>query len=150
MANPRASRRWLAALGWGSVALNVVLVALILLHPRLPFMPPPPPPPPPEVVMEEMAGRLDAADRAVFEEVMARRKAEIQARFVAMGRLFDGFKAEFTRESFDGLRFQDSKAKLDAARAEFEQVMMAAMVEALSRLSPAGRERLSRMPPGPP
>lgn len=149
MAKPTASRRWLAALGWGSLALNVVLIALIVFHPRLPFMPPPPPPPP-EVVMEEMAGRLDAADRAVFEEVMARRKAEIQARFVAMGRHIDTFKEEFTREPFDGLRFQASKAKLDAARAEFEQVIMAAMVEAMSRMSPAGRERLSRMPPGPP
>ena len=149
MKAPVALRRWRAALFWGSLALNIVLVGIFVFHPRLPFMPPPPPPPPPEVVIEEMAGRLDAADRKVFEAAVATRKAEIQARFVAVGRHFEAFKEEFRREPFDGQRFQDGKAKLDSARAEFEAAVMATMVEALSQMSPAGRERLSRMP-GPP
>lgn len=149
MKNPMAFRRWRAALCWGSLALNVVLVGLILFHPRLPFMPPPPPPPPPEVVIEEMSRRLDAADRRVFDYAVAIRRAEIQARYQAVGENFAAFKAEFTRQPFDGQRFQDSKAKLDVARAEFEQILMETMVESLSTMSPAGRERLSRMP-GPP
>ncbi|WP_316979856.1 periplasmic heavy metal sensor [Shumkonia mesophila] len=149
MKAPVALRRWRAALFWGSLALNIVLVGIFVLHPRLPFMPPPPPPPPPEVIIEEMADRLDAADRKVFETAVATRKAEILARHQAIGAHFDAFKAEFLRQPFDGHRFQDAKAKLDDARAAFESVVMETMVESLAAISPSGRERLSRMP-GPP
>jgi hypothetical protein len=134
------------ALGLGvSLVLNLGLAGMLWLEMR-PAVMTPVAFPSPETVIAEMAARLDAADRSIFEEAVARREQEIRSRFQGLSANMNTFKEEFLRQPFDGPRFQDGKAKLDDARAAYEAVVMATVVESLSQMSPAGREWLSRMP----
>ena len=139
-------RRWILPL---SLALNVFLGTVIILHPGRHR---PGPPPPPREIAQRMAESLPPEDGAILLETFSQHAAEFershQIQHEAMERIRTALAArDFSRDAL--------RAAFDVNRASrqvMDDALLATIVETASRMSPEGRALLAnwRLPPPPP
>jgi len=130
----------------GSLALNVFLGTVLVVH----RPPPPNGPPSPARIAEKIAETLPPADAAALREAVARHQAEIEAGFRIFHATPDRVRAALADPAFDpeALRpiFEEGRAGHDRT----DQAIADLVIEATRAMSAEGRATLARWRPPPP
>lgn len=144
---PTLLRRWFLPL---SLALNVFLGTVIVMHPR----PHRPEPPPPRQIAERIAAALPAADGAILLEVFAAHAEMIEHGHRQQHGTPERVRAALAAASFDPEAVRAAFDDHRAARQTMDDALAAIIIETASRISPEGRAKLAKWepprPPGPP
>ncbi|RAU22775.1 hypothetical protein CU669_05130 [Paramagnetospirillum kuznetsovii] len=140
-----APRRWLLPL---SLALNVFLATVIVMHPRPPHRGGPPPP---AEIAQRIAETLPPADGAILLDVFATQVALFERSHQMQGEAAGRIRAALGAADFspDALRAAFDVNR--AARSTMDDALSATLIETATRISPEGRARLAKWePPRPP
>jgi uncharacterized membrane protein len=128
-------QRWLLPI---SLALNIFLGAAMLTH-LFHGRPGPMPPPNAAVILDDMARVLSPADAQILRQSLAPGLAEMDKAHRLERTLPQRLQQILGREPFDAQAFRRELEQAQAARG----IIDSALPDALSRLSPEGRQRLA-------
>lgn len=143
--NPTLIRRWSLPL---SLALNVFLATVVVMHPRPPHRPGPPLP---AEIARQMAATLPPADGAILLEVFAAHAEAFQRSHDIQQEAPERIKAALAAPDFSADTLRAAFDVNRAGRQMIDDALTATLIETASRLSPEGRARLAQWrPPGPP
>ena len=137
---PPSWRHWLLP---ASVTLNVFLCAALIAHFRAGWHHPGPPPP--FVMLDQMARALSPEDAAILRTTLTPGIEAIEKAHRAEPGLPRHLQMLLAQEPFDKAAFKAALDQSQQARAILDE----ALPEALERLSPDGRRRLSVWQPDP-
>lgn len=141
------SKRGRVTLFWGSLFLNGVLIAAILLGPRFFHHGPPPPP---HKMFEAMGRNLSGPDQQAFEEIYNRYAEPMARHHNVIRAAFEDIHRTVTADPVDPAAVTAAHNKMRDARTALDDTVAKFMVEIATRLSAEARRNLRLLPRKPP
>jgi uncharacterized membrane protein len=137
-------RKWVLP---ASLALNVFLGTVIVMHPR----PPRHGPHDPGSLADKIAEALPPADAAILRQAVAAHVRQLMDGDRAQHQTPEVVKALLAAPTLDEAALRDTLAAHHAARQAMDEALAAIITETVTRISPEGRAALAKWrPPGPP
>lgn len=135
---------------WGSLMLNIALIAVLIIGPHrlLPFLPfPPPGPPPPGIMLKHMGQDLTGADKVIFDKALAKHLPALRKRGEQVLNEIYVIADVIQADSFDINALKEKHLRLDHAKGNMDTVVADFISEIAVSLSPDGRKHLKLRPP---
>ena len=142
------SKRGRVTLFWGSLFLNGVQIAAILLGPR--FLHLRPPPPPPHKMFEAMGRELSGPDSQTFEEIYSRYAEPLARHHDVIHSAFENIHRTITADPADPAAVKAAHDAMRDARTALDDTIASFMVEIATNLPPEARQSLRLRPQRPP
>ncbi|WP_135081903.1 periplasmic heavy metal sensor [Terasakiella sp. SH-1] len=140
------TRNWKNILAWGSVILNVVLIAIIIVGPHH-LKPRPPGPPSPQKLFRHMGQDLTGQDRVIFEQLVEKHSRLFETHHEDMRRGLDGIIRSVKAEPFDLEQVKAAHQIHSGERLKIDHAIANFVIELVSKISPQGRHQLRLKPP---
>ncbi len=141
------SKRGRVTLFWGSLFLNAVLIAAILLGPRFLH---PGPPPPPHGMFKSMGRDLTGADQQAFEAIYQRYAEPLAQHHDRIRAAFDTIHKAVTADPADPEVVKAAHDAMRDARTALDDTIASFMAEIATGLSAEARQTLRLRPQRPP
>ena len=132
-----------------SLALNVFLVFVVVASLDR-GRDGPPPPPPPLAMIERMAEHLPPGDAAILRKALAAHESAMKESDTVLRSVPNRVRAALEATPFDADALRAAFAEGRTARGRMDDVFETVFVEAVSRMSDAGRAALGAWEPPPP
>jgi len=140
-------KRWQAPLAWGSLFLNILLIAVIVIGPQriLPY--PPHKPPTPQRIMSRVARDLNKEDKAIFDTILAKYIPAFNESRVQIDKALTDISDAASKDALNMDAVKDANDRLITVRTHTDRMIASFVYEMLHAISDEGRKQLKLRPP---
>lgn len=132
---------------WGSLVLNVILVAILLIGPHRLLPGFHPPKPGPVGFIRHMSRDLSEADRAIFEKIWSQHRAQLEQAGVKVDAQMIQIAQIVKQQPFSLEELKTSHDLFDQTKREMGREIADFLFDLLPALSEEGRQNLQIAPP---
>jgi uncharacterized membrane protein len=142
---PKPLTRWLLP---ASLAINVFLATVLVVH--RPSFPPPPPRPHPAEIAARIAATLPPADGEILRQAVAAHADDMERGHHLQHTVPDKVRAVLAAPTLDRAALEAALVEHRLAHQTLDDALAAMITEAATRMSDEGRHKLAQWQPPPP
>lgn len=132
---------------WGSLLLNILLIAILLIGPHQLIPGFGPPKPGPAGFLEHMGRDLNNADKMVFDRILEKHRPMIAGNLEHMDEMLRSISKIVVQDTLVIEDLKQAHNKFDQAKFKMDGEIAAFLYEMLPALSVQGRKELRLLPP---